>query len=376
MALNPLTQYQESLRALREHPGLLSAAELSELPAPTWLVDGLIPSGGLSVLYGAPSTGKSFLSLALALSIATGVPWLGRTVEAGPVIYIAGEGNGGMPRRQEAWFLSEGVEDAALGYYRHSVDLLDPEASGALASVVRAIRPRLIVIDTLARTIGAGDESGSRDMNRYVAAVDRVRGDAAALVVHHVGHDKTQRERGHSALRGAADCSLRLKRADGGGLTLSCEKMKEAKEWEPIGLRLQTSGESCVVIAVDDAVATDALLARVIEVVRENPGAGQRQVRDKIGGQASHTDAALRKAVSRGQIENRATGRPFRYHVVSDTLRHTADDSGAADSQRQPAESVNGLSVRRMPLPVGEAPGTQPGQRSLPIASDVSDDNK
>ncbi|WP_426765441.1 AAA family ATPase, partial [Pseudomonas aeruginosa] len=56
------------------------------------LVRGILGEGGLSVLYGAPGAGKSFLALDLGYAVATGQPWMGRDTRQGPVIYAAGEG--------------------------------------------------------------------------------------------------------------------------------------------------------------------------------------------------------------------------------------------------------------------------------------------
>ena len=70
----------------------LTLKEMADLPAPEWMIDGLVPQDGLVVLYGVPAAGKSFLALDWALSVATGVPWLGREVREGEVVYIYAEG--------------------------------------------------------------------------------------------------------------------------------------------------------------------------------------------------------------------------------------------------------------------------------------------
>jgi RecA-family ATPase len=59
-------------------------------PAPArWLVPELIPIGGLTVLYGAPGSGKSALALLLGVACATGRHWLGLPVASGAVIFAA-----------------------------------------------------------------------------------------------------------------------------------------------------------------------------------------------------------------------------------------------------------------------------------------------
>jgi RecA-family ATPase len=51
------------------------------------------------------------------------------------------------------------------------------------------------VIDTLARSMAGGDENAAKGVGEFIAAIDRLRGDHAALVVHHTGKDG-DRERG------------------------------------------------------------------------------------------------------------------------------------------------------------------------------------
>ena len=42
------------------------------LPPPKWLVDGILPEGAMATLVGFSGTGKSFIALDIALSVATG----------------------------------------------------------------------------------------------------------------------------------------------------------------------------------------------------------------------------------------------------------------------------------------------------------------
>src|SRR5690606_11723274 len=57
-----------------------------------WLVDGYFEADSLDLIFGEPGCGKSFISIDLGCSIATGTPWHGHEVKQGMVIYIAGEG--------------------------------------------------------------------------------------------------------------------------------------------------------------------------------------------------------------------------------------------------------------------------------------------
>src|SRR4051794_31851873 len=87
--------------------------DLQRLPDPSWLITGVLPAGGLAVLYGRPGAAKSFLALDWALSVAAGIPWLGCPTEQGHVVYIAAEGKAGLNVRARAWWNAHNRPDLA-----------------------------------------------------------------------------------------------------------------------------------------------------------------------------------------------------------------------------------------------------------------------
>jgi len=94
------------------------------------------------------------------------------------------------------------------------VNLLDSRQVFALIAMLRQVPGPLvlIVIDTLSRCMPGGDENSPKDMGAAVAAIDRLRVTfgSHALVLHHTARD-TDRERGHTSLRGAADTMIALR---------------------------------------------------------------------------------------------------------------------------------------------------------------------
>ena len=102
-----------------------------------------------------------------------------------------------------------------LHYVKSSVDLLDKAEVRRLVQEMkeRGLAPGLIVVDTLARCFGAGDENTQKDMNAFVAGADELRAQfsgCTVVVVHHMPKSSTKTERGSGALSGAADTVLRL----------------------------------------------------------------------------------------------------------------------------------------------------------------------
>ena len=191
-----------------------------------WLIDGVLPAGSFSALYGPPGSFKSFHALHIAHCIATGTPWMGNEVtEAGGVLYIAGEGFGGVGARIKACKQHHQTEAGAPIYViRHQLNLRSSvEDFNALMLAVETlvmdtgIDFKLIVIDTLARAFGGGDENSASDMMQFVVTcghIQKIVQDAALMILHHSGKDQSRGMRGSSALLGAVDSELELLRIE------------------------------------------------------------------------------------------------------------------------------------------------------------------
>ena len=159
-----------------------------------------------------------------------------------PVIYIAGEGHNGLKRRWSAWEKHFGLslQDAPLFVSSAPVAFLDSQAAAVVTAKVREVankhgNPALIIVDTLARNFGDGDENSTKDMNAFVAAIDDLRRDfgATALIVHHSGHSDKNRGRGAMSLKGALDAEFKVSKT-GDLMAITATKMKDAPLPDPI----------------------------------------------------------------------------------------------------------------------------------------------
>lgn len=235
----------------------LTERQVFALPDPEWLIEQVLPENGLGVLYGPRGCGKSFLALDIGLSVSEGLQWLHKAnVAAGPVAYIVAEGRGGLKFRLKAWRETHPTyAEFPTEYILEPVQFLQAGATGSFLKSLRE-QPKLIIVDTLARCFAGGDENETKDMNQFVAEMDRIRRETggAVLVVHHTGRaeDAQDRPRGNTALDGAAD-SMFLLKPSAHHLTLSCTKQKDAEEFKPFRVRLQsidiyTNARSMIVV--------------------------------------------------------------------------------------------------------------------------------
>ena len=80
---------------------------------------------------------------------------------------------------------------------------------------------KLVVIDTLSRAMGGGDENSGRDMMAVVSQIEHIKRETSAhiCIVHHTGKDETRGARGHSSLRASVDTEIELSKTLGQSIT-------------------------------------------------------------------------------------------------------------------------------------------------------------
>lgn len=222
----------------------MTFGELGSLRAPRWLARGMIPAGGLAVVYGRPKAGKTFWALDLSLCVATGRSFHGVSVERGRATYVAAEGGPARLRdRVAAWLADRGASPSEIegswGLVPAPVDLTSP---GQVAELLDGMGGPMdfVVLDTLARCM-SGDENSQKDMGAAVRGCDRIRSKtgAAVLLVHHEGKDGSKGARGSTVLRGAIDTGIRG-RNEGGRISFSVEDQRDGEAPPPMTFELAT----------------------------------------------------------------------------------------------------------------------------------------
>lgn len=210
-----------------------------------WLVEDIIPLNDISMAFGHTGTGKSFNIFDLSMCVARGIPFNGRNVEPGLVIYVAAEAGKGFAKRKIAYAIQNKLEPSdplpfvlltkRPNFYQDDADAV------ALIEEIKAIKRtykatlRLIVIDTVSAATQGMDEISGKDQSvvrkRFMMLQQEF--NAAIIVVHHKPKDGSG-PRGHGSQSADIETTIEFEtRSDYHCATL--KKQREGKAgvmWE------------------------------------------------------------------------------------------------------------------------------------------------
>jgi len=312
---NPISQSGDTGDAARFR--LYSLDELYEIPDPEWLIKPILPRGSLVELYGKSGNGKSFVALDWGLSLSAGLIQSSANPDPLHVIYICAEGGRGIKKRIKAWLARHpDANRSKFWFLPQPVNMLHDKDVIDLGLAIQELGGNigLIVVDTLARCFGDGDENMTRDMNCFVGSCQSLIQwfpDSTVLVVHHTGKDAGRKDRGSTALRAASDTVIELQRSGNGPVTLKCEKQKDWEPFEDLRLRLDVieleDGEtSCVVEIVETghekpAPKGNALKALTILTSFEEGGATATDWKEKFVEEAGKSESVFYRALDKLQ---------------------------------------------------------------------------
>ncbi len=314
-----------------------------------WLVKRLIPRQGVGAFYGASQSFKSFVVSDLALHIALGWEWAGRRVTQAPAVYIAAEGAAGLRKRKIGFERSRSNLPACVPFYLISAAPNLGTEQGDLAPLTAAIEaagvtPGLIVVDTLAQSLGAGDENGA-GMIQFVANATALANKfrAFVLIVHHVGLGDDKRMRGHSSLIGGVDAQILCERKEGAlSTSLTLQKLKD----EESRIKLTAHLARIVIGQDEDGDDISTLIVERIEDVAEGESGKpskaiapkQRLLMDMIAEAIAEAGEPFRPFGKDGPLVTAVGDDPIRrryYARIAETAAPDEDKGKLAERQRK-----------------------------------------
>ncbi len=138
-----------------------------------WLIRGIWPGGAYGVHAAEMKAQKTWNALDLAVSGASGTPWLGTypIEDTGPVVIFAGEGGeASIVRRLRAICASRDLkaENLPITICTRAPHLGDAGHMLAFQTHLEAVRPRLVILDPLYLSLGGADGKDLCAMGRLL----------------------------------------------------------------------------------------------------------------------------------------------------------------------------------------------------------------
>jgi RecA/RadA recombinase len=174
----------------------------STVPEVSFLVEDFVMVGGITLLVGAPKSGKSTLSKQIIASVAKGREFLGRRVEKASVLFVTLD----EPVRWSTGTLRDmGVDDDDPILF-----IYQAEKAAALLAIKKTLQKHpdihLVVIDTLNKVVKIDEINDYTDTDAALDAIKevvRLFPHVGALVLHH--SNKSGGTLGSTAIEGGVD---------------------------------------------------------------------------------------------------------------------------------------------------------------------------
>lgn len=288
-----------------------------------WIVDGLLPKGGLSVIVAKPKAGKSTLARQLALCVARGEDFLSRETAAGLVVYLALEERRGDVKGHFRAMGADGEEPIKV-----FAGMAPADAIAHVREMAMIERPVLIVVDTLARL------ARIKDLNDYaqttegiqpLLAIAREVGSHVCLL-HHARKGESKgidSILGSTGIAGSVDTIVALHRCEKYRTISSIQRVGEDIEETVLdfdtGRRWTTLGDS------REQAEIDRVKAAILDFLQtQGEPVEEKAIGEGIEATKAYRVRALRQLVSESTVERYGEGKrgnPYLYKKGGSLVR-------------------------------------------------------
>lgn len=304
-----------------------SINQLSHMPPPQWLIEGLFEVNSLVMLSGPPGSMKSFMALDWLLCMAAGLHWNDKQVVHSKVLYVLGEGRASLLKRIQAWaaWRRIGPERQALldQNFRVTFDVPQLAQKSSVDNMLSDLKaenfePQVVVVDTLSRSFVGFDENSQKDAGMWVDSAERLRALGMAVIfVHHTGKNTEfgYKYRGSSVLQGAVDTAFIMYKERKNKVVFSVSKQKDHEEgpdlyFEPVSLSPDPREEGSValkpMIPMDERFTEEVKVERasaIDEIIQDGSGESNRRKGERLAPILGITPEAARKKIERRMEE-------------------------------------------------------------------------
>lgn len=293
-----------------------------------WLVDGVLPMRGSSILGAKPKVGKSTLARALAAAVVKGRAWVNYETRQGTVFYFRFPGEGTTQEARQEWRALGVDPDADLW----DIEVHKPhEIHEHLERLVAQYQPVLIVIDTLQHFIKAGDLDDYAKVHAALSPIHDLAEGAHVMCLHHSPKgdraDMADAFLGSTALFGAAEVGMLLARDKDDQTTRVWQVRGRGVEIPPtvVGLDPNTHEPYMAGSLIEHQM--NRTMARVMSVLAEHDarsletGMLRQDLLDLVSGKTEAIRRAIKKLKEGGAImrerDRALNGAPYMHWLTA-----------------------------------------------------------
>jgi hypothetical protein len=241
-----------------------------EFPDTVWTVDSLIPEG-ITVLSAVPASFKTWLLLAIAISVASGNPLFNHFVTEQTGVLMIDEENSARLLQQRLKMLGAENELPIHFLVEQDFKLEDKQ----ITRVIQLCEDKgigLITFDSLVR-IHRGTENDATQMAEVFSKIRRfTKAGITVLITHH--HRKTKSDnnpaqdmRGSSDILAAVDCHIALTRYESNRLVLTQTKVRFAEEHAPVEIDVVSTKDELAFRYVGTMKPSESKKAKTITAI-------------------------------------------------------------------------------------------------------------
>lgn len=270
-------------------------------------IPGLAVPGRLTIIHGAPKSGKTTGVMALAAAATRGeVPNAERR----------------MPRKVMIVQLEETPHETVAKFEAYRADLqngiivphLPGEKIAALENEITVHRPDIVIIDSLSRVLRSVPESSPERMTAALEPLQELarRFGNAILLLHHA--NKQGAMRGSTAIAAVADVLCEVSARHDQRITT----FRAQGRIKPVTFSLRANGDVTRFDFIDgddvrgllDQAADDAIVTKILRALSAGPQ-GSAALRRAVGGSGIACDRAARRLAVEGRIRRAGPKKPW-----------------------------------------------------------------
>ncbi len=290
----------------------------------TWLVPGILPGRGVTILGGMPGVGKTTLAFDAAAAVVNGDEFLGeKPNKRGKVLFV---GSDELP-----CFMQDKLVDREIPASDDWEVMSDWDISqwGELQNALEEIKPTLVIIDSFS-SIHRDDsfDENSASAKNTIYKLDALLNSygASGILIHHVGksreHTGVAKLRGNTAIAAAASAVWLIEplTTDSNTRLFTTPKLKGA---EPIKYQIELNKPKGRWVVVEGGVDEDtrSLSERILAMFQQKPQGIRLEVSEimqllNINGTARDgVYKALERLIKKGQLIKRVSKQNGRFRV-------------------------------------------------------------